>query len=1534
MRPTPDKMRAFMAQLRKKMNFKSLVVTLAAIVVFTTTYLLILPAFTLDKDEAVEQGGIDVAVEQTVETADEEAPAEQAEEPAAEQKESADAVTEAEEPTAKEEVKEEVKEETASPKQEDSDVKEEKKEDKEEVKLLSKKKELTAEKEKTDNFTISAVVDKDAKVPEDVFLQATELTKDIEDFDYNSYYKDSLKALKKDSSVVKGIKTIKFYDISLEAESQDESVEPKAAVNVKIAYEDGLKVKDADNIRIVHFAEQKDGEVKAEVLDSKENKVETTVNRKSEMTEASFDTEGFSVFAVAEVETVTEQTVTASGETVKVTVEVTDKNDVARLEKIRVNELSSDKDAYKDAFEAVVAAKEAEDKNFDKDRMGFFAADIELLDSNGEAFEPDGSVSVKMEFANLPKEASSQVSTMEVQHLAEKNGKVDVQTVAKGKDLEKINDVITADFSVDSFSTFALTWEEDSVIKEAKVHYGTIGTDGIFTDISEETSLDTNASSISLNSTMSGYTFVGAFYSEDATEKPSVDGQQIDHVLIKTDNGWKYTFDSEEGAVKENSHIYVTYKEKSGSVTPTPSTGNIPTPTTVKKVTDNGNGTYDVQLDIIGKQIAKEERKGANVLLIFDRTSSMTKPMANAPGDGQRIDAAKQAVHTLVNALNPGTNPVELAVFSFARFADPNANSQEGQIQGITWTENGQTITNFTDTVELAKSGSLGGYNGGTNWEAALDQAATYLATADSDPTYVIFLTDGNPSVDETNAGTYGHAPRDPVYANYTEYSRAQTAADNLLTAYPKVKFYGILCANQSEGPLLQTLVTHLSGDGYDATHILGDDSDTLNNSFKNIAQYIVDHLGASDVSTNDGITSLSHVSATVSGAAGAFRYYQAYKVTETNGVYTYLDDEGVKHEVPAAQVQTYTYKDADGHDQTYLYYNQTTWNTATGAAYNEATGVTWDLSSEKSLKEDRIYSVKFTIWPSQAAYDLLADLNNKIKVYEEGHTNSITAEERAQVYESGGVYYMKTNTNLDTTYSFDNHTYTDEIGFHQGAMDLDSEPIELKKIWPPNMLDSYGAAVYRDENGVEHTATEIVLTLVKDDADYLDVTLKKDEGWKKDNVYISCGVMTIEEDSEGNKVVDIKEPGHDYTVKEPKAFSYYWDLIADTYHPMVINHHTVMLILDEDATDDDVDNENYFKLNGKIYRKGDADTIELDASNYRRANLNITKVVTPNTAPADAEFEYTVTVHDADSTDGNVWFSAWDPTIGATVKDWDVTGAQAEIGADNKPTGYWYAPNGTEVTFSIKAGWNVRFLNLKHDSTFSIEETDEGDDFTFEKVEAAAQYKLMDGTDWADYEVDAKNNKLITGTITEPNNSYTVTYTNKWKTIDIQLKKVDEKGAALSGSSFDLTRREGTTWTNVKTDIKPGDTATQTSNPVDLGKLGVGHYRLEETNAPDGYNIISKFTYFEVYTDNDTLKARFTNEAGAPIDRPEGASIEVSGTAEAPVYTITITNPPGTPLPHTGGIGTTIFYVLGSILAVGCGIVLVSRRRMRNTKQ
>ena len=43
----------------------------------------------------------------------------------------------------------------------------------------------------------------------------------------------------------------------------------------------------------------------------------------------------------------------------------------------------------------------------------------------------------------------------------------------------------------------------------------------------------------------------------------------------------------------------------------------------------------------------------------------------------------------------------------------------------------------------------------------------------------------------------------------------------------------------------------------------------------------------------------------------------------------------------------------------------------------------------------------------------------------------------------------------------------------------------------------------------------------------------------------------------------------------------------------------------------------------------------------------------------------------------------------------------------------------------------------------------------------------------------------------------------------------------------------------------------------------------------------------------------------------------------------VSIVNEKGVELPSTGGIGTTIFYIIGAILVIGAGVVLVTRRRM-----
>ncbi len=100
----------------------------------------------------------------------------------------------------------------------------------------------------------------------------------------------------------------------------------------------------------------------------------------------------------------------------------------------------------------------------------------------------------------------------------------------------------------------------------------------------------------------------------------------------------------------------------------------------------------------------------------------------------------------------------------------------------------------------------------------------------------------------------------------------------------------------------------------------------------------------------------------------------------------------------------------------------------------------------------------------------------------------------------------------------------------------------------------------------------------------------------------------------------------------------------------------------------------------------------------------------------------------------------------------------------------------------------------------------------------------------------------------------------------------------------------------------------------VTIKGLGNGTYYLEETEAPISYN-------------------RLTGRQAVTID---GASLTNTAAADN-TYTakdtdtgIQVVNQAGTELPSTGGIGTTIFYVLGGILIVGAVVLLVSRKRMR----
>ena len=96
---------------------------------------------------------------------------------------------------------------------------------------------------------------------------------------------------------------------------------------------------------------------------------------------------------------------------------------------------------------------------------------------------------------------------------------------------------------------------------------------------------------------------------------------------------------------------------------------------------------------------------------------------------------------------------------------------------------------------------------------------------------------------------------------------------------------------------------------------------------------------------------------------------------------------------------------------------------------------------------------------------------------------------------------------------------------------------------------------------------------------------------------------------------------------------------------------------------------------------------------------------------------------------------------------------------------------------------------------------------------------------------------------------------------------------------------------------------------------LGEGTYTITEIIAPEGYNLLKA----PIIKANATFdKCEWTVTAdGKPV------------TADNNLYSFLIENKSGAELPSTGGIGTTIFYVLGGVLVVCAGVLLITKRRM-----
>ena len=219
----------------------------------------------------------------------------------------------------------------------------------------------------------------------------------------------------------------------------------------------------------------------------------------------------------------------------------------------------------------------------------------------------------------------------------------------------------------------------------------------------------------------------------------------------------------------------------------------------------------------------------------------------------------------------------------------------------------------------------------------------------------------------------------------------------------------------------------------------------------------------------------------------------------------------------------------------------------------------------------------------------------------------------------------------------------------------------------------------------------------------------------------------------------------------------------------------------------------------------------------------------------------------------------------------------------------------------------------------------------SFTKIPSGHIYKLTETTAPTNYAKDPTAYKVTVAydAVTHNLPSGSVV-TNKKLTARVMLKKIDgtnQRDTLLPGAEFRLYTNTALTAEAKHPDgTAVGKITTDANGIADLGVLDVNAtYYLKEVKPPEGY--VPMDGYVTIKVADSTGAVTYIQEGNS---RTNVAVTDSADPYTIPrTYTLTITNNPGIELPSTGGPGTAAFYIIGSVLLTGAGLILVARRRM-----
>ena len=1312
----------------------------------------------------------------------------------------------------------------------------------------------------------------------------------------------------------------------------------------------------------------------------------------------------------------------ADGKEYKVTVTYGPEAKIPDGSTLRVEPFEEGSEEYEYARNAVLADKLEKGEYVRIDDFNLAALDISIIASDGSEIEPCAAVQVDLKINELPgvENLGKIKKSLEILHHVETEDGVVVEKVFDGSDegsfrmetnkkvveegtvidpdsvdlkdfenMELAGENLDVSFETEKFSTFTIRWY--SSWRSTTVHYGYMS-NGTFTEFDAQPSpvdiVNGSGRRAYLIYDFDGYQYSGqTYYRTSASSTPASGGTRI-QALLQYNYGWqyrKYSTNTDGGwsdVAYSGSHIYVVYEPE-----PSVPQGGTPVPKQTddeeypeepditKESTDNYDGTRTISLSVAGHTKELEVEKLADVIVVFDTSGSMRQNMAGNDtyyDSRRRLTIAKNAVNAMARTLLAKTNSSgdKLIRMSLISFNDYATVEQE-------FTDNYSTFSGAVNDLSAAN---------GTNWEHAL-KLANQMAVESDRATFVIFVSDGDPTsrVTRMNAtdeeldlykkGTdpdylsiyhiFGNGATDPYGYDYdAALSEAQS-----IVKHKKI-FYTIAISNNVSN--MEKLSEEAGGSGnYTATT-----STELEDAFNDIASSITARMGHSDVKITDGITDLTQTvqkSSLVNFEEDDLTYYKERTATQEEisdrtkvpADAELVNREGTYYVVwdnwdPTSEHCALAYYDSDEKSSTYG-------------------SVIWNMGENFMLEDGYTYKVRFKVWPSQEAYDLLADLNNGVKYYDYdayvsavGEENALSKEEAlakqqilskeesdqiAEPKKPGGMYTLKTNS--DTGYTYRKATKSGDTVTPTGnpsepkelpevdPLELTTRPLKVKKQWHNNYVDSRTLTdhITMELYGVDPDGTK--------SHDFKTITLRKDEGWYAENNFISYGLVTY--DTSTNADEKIYETGHDFTLRETDDEAHYYELTAGTYRPMFINGKATILE-QVDAAPPGMSGSvfhyydgtnHYYRLDERIYRDTESDILMI-ATNSHRSYMDLTKVVVDEAGePAidDSEFEYEVCFEipiseedDNYESEQYIWFNVYDTVSRRVISPDEFTYTNAQKPGDvdssysgDEYAGYLVALSGDTFTIKIRQGWNVRFLNLMNGTTYSFEEINIPEGRSFVKAEVGGTRwiaNMVDGEDQGHTETmtglpsntnTGSSNTEIGGTIEYANARYKTTYTNQAITRKVSIFKTAQDGSKpLPGAKFSLYTESGYN-ADPKIPVKK-DLTSGKDGVIDLGSLSFGTYYLMETAAPAGYVQLSEPVLITV-TDSGVT---YNQDDNALSSSNQGVHFDT----ETQIYTLVVTNDAGFELPSTGGRGTMQFYILGVLFIGIAGVGVLLRRR------